>query len=457
LKFAKSYGLFVPQMVDWDYGQLIRPSHYLKQFHKKYTSWDKLLPVMEKYAYKGKDEWGRFYSFIDIGAHAASFIPTRSPICMEEPSLHPWRPVSEPKPGEFILERNPYYYKVDTEGNQLPYIDRLQRIYVTNLETENMKIISGETDVQFQFTRLSDYPLFKKNEEKGGYKVIPLKAFQDQMLIFYVNLCPKDSVLRKIVQDVRFRRALSLALDREEIKESIFLGFGRPAQVTAVRGSVFYKEEFEKAYAQYDPDRANKLLEEMGLRWDENHQYRLRPDGKRLTLPLIYYEVTPPASPGAELASEYWKKIGIHVPIKQVNGQYYWQLQKANEIVLGVWWLGGAAVTKPWFYQFHVSTPMWKRWYDTNGKEGVEPLPAAKRAMALADIIFSTPSEEERIKAGKELFRIQAENLWCIGTVVDTPRPFIYSKRLGNISVAEEKNYYAITVGEAAEQWFFKK
>jgi len=456
LKFVKPYGIFLDQIRGWSYESLIEPSHYLKQFHKKYTSWDKLLPVMEKHGYKGKDEWGRFYSYIQGYRSAGGFIPTRMPNVFHYPTLRPWIPVEEPNPGEFILERNPYFYKVDTEGNQLPYIDRLHRSYVTDLEVENMKIISGETDLQFQFIRLSDYPLFKRNEEKGGYNVMPLKTWQAQMLHFILNLCPNDPVLREIVQDVRFRRAMSLALNREDFKESIFLGFGRPAQGTVWRGSEFYEEEFEKAYAEYDPDRANKLLDEMGLKWDENHQYRLRPDGKKLTLPLVYYDVTPPATPGAELASEYWKEIGIHVPLKHVNGQYYWKIHNANEYVLTAWWICNASPVGRWFGNFaHI--PMWWQWYTTNGEKGVEPPAVVKRVYELYEIVQSTPSREERIKAGKEIMRIHAENLWSIGTVAGTKSPFIYSKKLGNISVAEKKDYYSITVAEAAEQWFFKK
>ncbi|RLE09006.1 hypothetical protein DRJ00_05285, partial [Candidatus Aerophobetes bacterium] len=409
------------------------------------------------YGYKGKDEWGRFYDFMEGYNSAGGFIPTRMPNVFHYPTLRPWIPVEEPNPGEFILERNPYYYKVDTEGNQLPYIDRLHRSYVTDLEMENMKILSGETDVQCQFLRLTDYPLFKRNEEKGGYKVMPLKAWQDQMLMYIFNLCPKDPVMRKIIQDVRFRRALSLALDREEIKESVFLGFGRIAQIAPLPGSPCYEEEFEKSYVEYDPERANKLLDEMGLKWDENHQYRLRPDGKRLTLPIIYYEVTPTATPGAELAKEYWEAIGIYVPLKQVNGQYYWKLYNANETVASVWWLDGANVTFGWVSRFSPTTPMWVQWYNTDGKQGIEPLPVAKKVYELSDLYWSVPSEEERIKIEKEIWRLQAENLWVIGTVAETPLPFVYSKRLGNISIAEKKNYYTITVLEAAEQWFFKK
>ena len=459
LKFAKSYGLFVSQLVNWRWASLIRPSHYLKQFHKKYTSWEKLLPLMKERGYKRKEEWGKFYNSLEPPTwDAGPFVPTAYPNVFDYPSLDPWIHISQPKPGEFILERNPYFYKIDPEGSQLPYIDKIHRIFVHNLKEENRKILTGKTDIQCQKLRLSDCPLFMKNRKKGGYKVMLLKAWQDQMLMFWLNLCPNDPVLRKIVQDVRFRQAMSLALNREEIKESIFLGFGRPAQIAPVPGSAYYEEEFEKAYAQYDPDRANRLLDEMGLRWDENHQYRLRPDGKRLTLPLLHYDLTPPASPGAELASKYWKAIGIDVPVKKVDVRCFMELQEANQVVLSVWWLDGANITDPFWYQgFHDTTPKWWQWYITDGKRGTEPIPAAKRVYELRDIIFSTPSEEERIKAGKELFRLQAENLWVIGTVAQTPTPFVYSKRLGNISIAEKKKYYSIVVGEAAEQWFFKK
>jgi len=460
LKFAKSQGLFLLQMARGSgrasmYQTYIKPKHYLKQFHTRYTPIEKLEPLMKEKGYE-KDEWAQFYSFMDYCSQESFAGGVQNPTIY--PVLFPWVAVAEPNPGEFIFERNPYYYKVDTEGNQLPYIDKLHRTLVSNLQVENMKVISGETDVQFQFLRLRDYPLFIENKEKGGYEVMALPCWQDQMLMFWFNLCHKDLVLRKIIQDVRFRQAMSLALNREEIKEAIFLGMGRPAQIAPLPGSVFYKEEFEKAYAEYDPEKANRLLDEMGLEWDEKHEYRLRPDGEKLTIPLRYYEVTPPATPGGELASEYWKEIGIDVPLKLEGGSLFWTHAGANEVALGVWWLAGANILdQNWYQGFAVTTPMWYQWYRTEGEKGVEPLPAAKRVYELSDIIRSTTSEEERIKAGKELWRLQAENLWVIGTVAQTPIPFIYSKKLGNISVGGEKGYHSCTVAEAVEQWFFKE
>jgi len=455
LKFTKAQGLLIGTLARGSYQGAIKPKHYLKQFHTLYTPIEKMEPLMEKKGYS-KDEWGKFYSFMDYCNHQSLVGKVQNVTIY--PVLFPWVVVDEPNPGEYIFERNPYYFKVDTEGNQLPYIDKLHRTLVTNLEVENMKILSGETDVQFQFLKLEDYPLLVENKERGGYEVLPLKCWQDQMLMFWLNLCYKDPVLRDIMQDVRFRQAMSLALNREDISEALFLGFGRPAQIAPLPGSVFYEEEYEKAYIEYDIERANKLLDEMGLKWDENHQYRLRPDGERLIVPLTYYEVTPPSTRGSELASEYWGDIGIDVPVKNAGVGLFWKMQSANEVALSVWWLGGANIVDPyWYGGFQVTTPLWWQWYQTEGEKGVEPVPAAKRAYELHDIILSTSSDEERIEAGKELWRLQAENLWVMGTVASTPSPFVYSKKLGNISVAQEKDYYSITIAEAAEQWFFKE
>ena len=414
---------------------------------------------MEKENYQ-PEEWGKFYSFVDPFQRDGGDL-IRVPYVTKYPTLDPWIAVDKPNPDELILERNPYFFKIDRDGNQLPYIDGLHRSLVSNLEVQNMKIISGETDIQFQRTKLSDIPLFKKNREAGGYEVIALKSWQDQMLVYLFNLSPDDPILRRIVQDKRFRQALSLALNREEIKDSIFLGFGRSAQVAPAPGSPFWNEEvdYEQSFAAYDIDQANRLLDEMGLKWDKNHEYRMRSDDERLILPFLFYEVAPSAAVGAEMASEFWRAIGVDAPVKMVNIGLWWQRQRANEPFVTDWVLGGRAIINQYGFGYSgfFLTNEWWRWYNTDGEEGEEPTPEAKELYRLRDIILSTPSEEERIQAGREVFRSKAENIWLIGTVVETPIPFIYSKKLGNVSSTERYGYYTITAGEAAEQWFYKE
>jgi len=457
LIFSKSYGLFIPRMIGWRWHQLMLPKHYLKRFHRDYTPLSQMRPIMERYGYSETD-WGRFYLTMGgVGTAAGGFVPGRYPNIGEYPTLDPWLHVAQPNPGDYILERNPYYYKIDPAGNQLPYMDGLVRTFVSDLQIQNLKILGNETDLQFQFIRLSDFPLFKRNEAKSSYWIMPLPAWQDYMLIFPINLLTNDPAIQYILSDVRFRQALSLALNRNEIKESIFLGFGREAQLAPLPGSPWHKEGFDTAFADYDPDRAHQLLDEMGLAWDEEHRYRLRPDGKPLTLRIDYYDVTPPAGPGSEMAAAFWEEVGINIQVQKMDGARYWQLQGAGDNQITAWWANGAEPIDYAFTGGFLMTFPWQQWDNTQGESGRTPPGWVQAVYKNRDIMFSSPSPEERNRAGTEIFRIHSEHLWNIGTVADVPVPFVYSKRLGNITVAEQRNHYAITVAEAAEQWFFRE
>ncbi len=436
--------------------RIMGPKHYLKQFHKKYSSWDKILPKMKELGYEKKEEWGNFYSEIGTGGTAGPLIGFPYP--EELPTLDPYKAVKVTDKGDWTLERNPYYYMVDIEGNQLPYIDRLKRQYVSNEEIVNMDIIQGKTDLQSQYTKLSDYPLFKKNEEEGNYNAMLLKVWQDTMLMYFFNLAVDNEAFpTDVMQDVRFRRALSLALDREQIKESVFLGFGRSAQIGPDPGSPYYEEEFEAAYADYDPEKAKALLEEIGLTDDDGDGWREDDNGKELTLPFIYFRVSPASTPGAEMAKRYWEDIGIKVNVKKVSGNYYWQKSNANQVACSVWWGGGAALpSQHWLGFGPVDAPMWNSWLSSNGESGIEPPDWVKEIRELQKVILRTPDKDKRIEAGKKILSMHAEKVWLIGTVADTPVPFIYNKKLGNIGISKERDLAYTTPLEYAFQWYFK-
>ena len=453
--FAKPYGFFLPQLVNWAWDTMLRPSHYFKKFHTKYTDITTLLPAIEKAELTAAD-WARWYLTIDANLSDGEYQRRTDPY-RDLPVLQPYMWESEPNQGEFIMVRNPYFYKVDPAGNQLPYIDKVSRSLVTDLQTENLKIISGETDLQGQFTRLSDYPMFAQNKDKGGYELLALPAWQDQLLIFPFNMDPADEVLGKIIREKRFRQALSLAIDREEVRKSIFLDFGTPGAFAPVAGSPWYKDEFRDAFAQYDVDRANQFLDEMGLAWDANKEFRLRPDGKRLILPIDYYDVTPPATPGGELVREFWRAIGVDAQVKQVNGQFYWQMRGANETVGTIWWANGLSPADTVFVGSYLMTPSWWDWFNSDGAQGKDPQdPEAVKLMKLYREIEAATSEEDRVRLGIEIFQNHADNVWIIGTVADAPVPFIYNKDLGNIAVAKDRSYYTISVMELSEQFYWK-
>ena len=454
--FAEPYGAFVENEIrKWagTWAKLIRPAHYLKQFHKNYTSWDELLPKMKKLGYNKKEEWANFYLTVNPkGLYAGRWM------LPEYPTLDPYIFVKDLGGGNWTGERNPYFCMVDPEGNQLPYIDRYQRKHVANKEVLNMAIIAGNTDIQGQVLSIDDYPLYVEHEEEGNYNILLLPAWQDQLQIFLFNLAHEDEVLRKILQDVRFRRAMSLAFDREHIKESVFMGTGRPAQVAPRPSSDFYEEGMEESYAQYDPEQARKLLDEMGLVDTNDDGWRDRPDGETLLIPFEFSLIGPFSIQGAEFAKRYWEDIGVKVAVKQVESSYRGELMKANKLVVTGWWLGGAgeSLIQNWWFGFSIPAPEWKKWIETNGEKGIEPPPWAKEMVRLQEELVVNSSKEERIEIGKKIWRMQADKLVIIGLVAGGETPFVYSKDLGNIAGAEERGSTNIGVLEPASQWYFK-
>ncbi len=438
VSFAAPYAVFPLRMYSWfrwTLNQLIRPKHYMKRFHPRYTPLEKLEPMIKEAGY-GKGEWWRLF-MAKVGSIPFWTIP--GPQYVGFPCLSAWVVADIPKPGVAIFERNPYYWKVDSEGNQLPYIDRIRIEEVSSPEVTLMKILNGEINFQFDLG-LANYPLLKENEEKGGYRVLPMSSGLGATVQYTFNLTYPDPVWQKIIRDKRFRIALSLGIDRKKINDTLFLGLARPAQSTINTASKFMEPEFLTAYAEYDPEKANQLLDEMGLDERDKEGWRLRPDGKRVTLPIDYRRQLAEDGPVTEMVVSDWRKLGIDASSKFVEQPLYLERQIANQIVCGAFQHGRAEdisfIFDPVFeipYEMESSfAPLWTLWYNTEGKEGEEPPAEVKRLYELYEIMQVTLSEEGRSKAAKEILRLNAENLWHIGTVCDSPRPGIVARNLQN-------------------------
>jgi len=432
------------------------PKHYLKKFHIKYN------PEADELAKEaGYDHWYQLFNDKLWTTWGGKYVG--------RPTLRAYRLIKEEK-GNYLAERNPYYWKVDPAGNQLPYIDRVFVAgAISDPELVNGKIIGGEVDFECVQTTLDNLSLYKESAEKANYRVLLWPGVNGAEVFYQPNLTyKKDLVLRDIFRDVRFRRALSLAIDREEINEALFFGLAVPRQNTVIPQSKYYEPEFAEAYAQYDPEEANRLLDEMGLKWDENHEYRLRPDGKRLTIRLEYAEGGAyGATSVSELVKEYWKKIGINLNLKIFKRDILRQRGWANEIPFGLWTNDRAALlfeTEPkWCVamsyegQPDIWQILWGQWYTTDGKEGEEPPEEIKKNVERWEKMRVTMDEEERIRLGKEILRSQAENLWTIGTVGLAPHVIIVRNNLRN--VPEKALYswdYMWTDIANPEQFFFK-
>ena len=431
------------------------PRHYLEQFHIAHN------PEANDLAKAaGHDNW-----FQLLRSHWGLEIQSREDVDL--PSIDTWVLEEVDAAGNKYFTRNPYYWKIDTAGNQLPYIDEQTRQLFDSMETIHLQVINGELSYAAFHSVLNNYPLYKSNEAEGGYRVLLWNSLRGAEQTFYWNQTSKDPVLREIFNDIRFRQATSLAINRAEINDSLFFGRAVPRQATVNPGNELFEPWMADHYAEYDPDRANELLDEMGLEWDANREYRLRPDGKRIAVVFPYRELEGPKQRINELAQEYWKAIGIDVTLKQVSSSLFWEMVNANEVELGGKHLDMNTVNGLYsctFCRFRPSWGVsngrpWQYWYNTDGAQGEEPPPDVKELFELSDRWLTMPPNTDEWRAlGKELMKKNVEGMYQIGTVGMGPQPVLVADNLHNIPDEGSWWYDWFAVwfaGYHADQWYF--
>ena len=300
-RFAVAYGIFL-ELLAYRGTELNIPKHYMKDFHPKYSE---MADIEKRLADYGFDLWFQMFNSIK-GANLN--------LNTELPTLHPWK-LTVPFPASrAVADRNPYYYKVDTAGNQLPYIDRVVHTVVQNREIGNFKAMAGEVDFQARFMNSTNYTLFKGNEEKGDYVV--RKDPDPVSTVIYLNQSSKDPTMRKLLTDRRFRVALSVAINREELIDLIYFGLATKSRGVVSPYDPYYLPEFDEKYLEYDPEKANQLLDEVGLPRGRDGMRRMQ-DGTRFKQILNCY----PSEVGTgieqwELVADYWREIGLDFVLK---------------------------------------------------------------------------------------------------------------------------------------------
>jgi peptide/nickel transport system substrate-binding protein len=435
--------------------------HYLQQFHVDFVDDPAQLTAMAQE--EGFESWTELY--LNRRGDASYGMPRFHP---EMPTLTAYK-LKKPLEGNlWVADRNPYYWKVDTAGNQLPYIDE---VIITNAETPevaNAMIAAGEVNFSNGFvTSLDNYALYKENEENGHYGVRMFHTSEGASLLLQPNQTCQDPVLREIFQDLRFRQALSHALDRDTINMVVFQGLGVPFQTHVIPPSKFYVEEYAKAFTEFDVDQANQLLDDMGLTERDGEGFRLRPDGKRLVINLEYSAIKTTYTPLAELLVDMWGDIGLEVSHRLVSDDILDPRVQANEVEFGMWHGDKSSdvlfpIVPMWWVPYEVGWERqwgieWARWFQTGGEEGQEPPEEIKQVYDNWQQLQSTLDEDEFIRLGKAILQSQAENLWTIGTIGEVPEPMIVGDNLKNYP---EKGYTGYdwlgTYPYHAEQLFFE-
>ena len=440
-RFKEPHGLFLYALASGRGYEMARDAaHYLKRFHPDFVPIDSLEAMARA---SGLDLWSRVYT---------DRREWRNP---DMPRLWPWVMTQPPPAQPIVLTRNPYYWKVDPDGNQLPYIDRMT-FDIFDTETINFKAINGEIGMQARHLLFTNYPLFMENRRRGGYRVLHWVAGQGGELVLLPNLNHKDPALRKLMNDRRFRQALSLAIDREELNQVGYFGVGTPRQMAPPKTSAFYSPEYESAFVDFNPDEANRLLDELGLDRRDAQGRRLLPGGRPLSLTL---EVAT-GSALLGLVIDHWTRVGVHTEIKDLARPLWYQRARAMLHDITVW--SGSDEQIPlldprWFFPpdanaYHA--PGYGLWYSTDGRAGEEPPEEIKACMALFRQIENETDPAEQIRLFREIMDLNREHLWAIGLIGDVPSIFVVQNRFRNVPDVAVTGWSFRTPGNTAVECY---
>ena len=412
---------------------MVAPKHYLEQFIPSIAGEEAVQKIVED---EGYDNWVNLIKFKNDWA-----------LNSELPAITPWVTVTPINSDTWKLERNPYYWMVDTDGNQLPYIDVVILTLAEDLEVINLRAIAGEYDWQGRHLNMAKVPLYLENQEKGGYKLHfdTQEAGADATVKFNMSY-QVDPYIGDLYRNVNFRRALAIGIDREQMNEVFFLGFGVPGSFAPAPTNPFSpgpESEYRGVWATFDPDTANEMLDQI-LPDKDADGFRLRTDnGERLVIEISartaqFIEFVQMA----EMVAEHWERfLGVKTNVLAMERSLAGTVQASDENQIRVSWGDGSEhlFTFPGHvFPAFTSNEMGSAlglWFQSNGEKGQEPHAELKEVMTLYKKAFGVP-EAERIEIGKQIWRIVLDQAWSVGLVGQSPASLgvrVSNVDLGNV------------------------
>ena len=408
---------------------IFRPAHYMKRFHARYTDEAEL----EKLAKAGgKPSWAALHNSKD------NMYRFDNP---ELPTLQPWVNMTKVPATRFIARRNPYYHRIDEAGRQLPYIDRVL-LDLTDGKLIPAKTGAGESDLQARGLFFNSYTFLKVGEKRNDYSVRLWRTVRGSQLALYPNLNVTDPTWRALVRDVRFRRSLSLAIDRNEINQMIYYGLGIEGNNTVLPMSPLYQPEYRSAWATFDLDTANALLDDIGLTERDQRGVRLLPNGQPLEIIVETAGEETEQTDVLELIHDGWLKAGVKLYTKPSQREVFRNRIFAGETQMAIWfgYENGVPTADMSPHELAPTSqhgyhwPMWGQYYETGGRSG-EPidLDAAVELANLHEAWLGAASRNHRTAIWRRMLEIHAEQVFTIGLVSGIPQPVVVSNRMRNV------------------------
>jgi len=420
---------FLPRLAGPAPLYIFRPAHYLKLFHAKYADAAQLQRQVQE---TRRRNWQALHNLRD------NMYRYDNP---DLPTLEPWINTTRAPATRFVMVRNPYYHRVDTAGRQLPYIDRVI-LNVADPKLIPAKVGSGESDLQGRGLLFNNYTFLKENENRNNYRTLLWRTAKGSQVALFPNLNHNDPAWRELFRDVRFRRALSLAVDRDLVNQAIYFGLAVAGNNTVLPGSPLHKPDYLTRWARYDLREANRLLDQIGLTKRDKERTRLLPDGRPLHIIVETAGEDTEQVDVLELIRDDWAKIGVKLFTKPSQREVFRNRIFAGETLMSVW--SGLENGLPTVEmspaelapttQQGLQWPKWGQFFESGGKSGEAPdLPEAAELVRLDRVWRLAKTDPERAEAWHRMLAIQADQVFAIGVVGGVLQPVVARKTLRNL------------------------
>ena len=389
ITFKTPYGGFLvhASASGWKgYTEMIKPAHYLKKFHKDFAEechgsleayYEFMQPFSDIVGYddvSADTNWTYTFNQIDMtnweltdpnDALTTEYFPGL--VESNFPHLYPWIMVKY-EGGITVWERNPYYFKVDEDGQQLPYFDKVTSTLVEDMEMVQMAYMSGQADFGRESATIDNISLYKENEATSGLTAYTTSSHVNSLsyninLNFGMNVdgSIKDDDYSKAwqecVSDPRFLKAMQLAIDAEEILDTVYNGFG------------VINPRYE---CTGDADAANDLLDEMGMLDIDGDGYRETPSGLKFSYMIWNSAETSCMTPNSEFWVEYMANIGLQFGVNPSDSSNIRTAWEANEVPVSVFWCGACGLWYELGWNQSQWAPLWNQWKAKGGLAGDE-------------------------------------------------------------------------------------
>jgi peptide/nickel transport system substrate-binding protein len=415
---------------------LFRPAHYLKKFHARYTDPAEIVHLARSVQ---QGSWIQIHRRLD-----AMFANDNPGL----PSLNPWVSTTASPAQRYVFVRNPFYHRIDEKGQQLPYVDRI----VFTQAAANLvpaKAGLGEADLQPRYLNMRDYTFLKKSAKNSGVDVRLWESGSGSQIALYPNLNVNDEEWRKLFRDVRFRRALSLAINREEMNQVVYIGLAKPSNNTIMERSTLFMPEYASKWAQYDPKLANELLDEVGLSKRAAQGFRLLPDGRLATIVVESLSEETEDADALHLITDYWKKIGVKMLVKPQSLENFRLRTFSGNALMTAYAGVVTAVPTPNTSPKEFAPTMqgglqWSKWgmfVESKGKQGEKcDMESACKLLDYVKEWERATNDEDRRKAWDKILQTNADQVFSIGTVNGIRQPIVVGPNVRNVP---KEGYYA--------------